>query len=101
VTDQHEYTGCPGCGEMEDRDCRCTGADYEPKNKLQALLIARSEPIRCTCTDERDLGCPKHGVQIVRLTENSVFDFAVWGDRPPAALSGVVRRRPRQRGRRR
>ena len=25
----NEYKGCPGCGEMEDKDCRCTGEDYD------------------------------------------------------------------------
>jgi hypothetical protein len=113
----NEHKGCPGCGEYEDCDCRCTGEDYdrftwkpgdvevkpagfewkipfdsadyleggieyEPKNKLQALILARSEPIRCTCTDKRDLGCPKHGVVIIRFSENSIFDFAA-DDRPP------------------
>ena len=37
--------------------------------------------IEADCKGKRDLGCTKHGVAIIRLTENSIF--AVWGDRPP------------------
>jgi len=112
----HNYP-CPGCGEMEDKDCRCTRADWEAvaarerlKDRLlykpgdvlptapvrpagfewkipfdsadyldsepiryQAegvsdLLAAQSE-IRCICKDKPDPGCPLHGVQTIRLTE--------------------------------
>ncbi len=141
-----EYTGCPGCGEYEDRHCRSTGEDYErlrdeaitydrlrdearerfreritwklgdvqlvepdrraydgapgtsdfewwpdgllddepPPQGFVARLRAQSainHACICKDKDKPDLGCPKHGVQIIRLSENSIF--AVWGDRPP------------------
>jgi hypothetical protein len=37
VTHHDEYTGCPGCGEMEDKDCRCTGPEIEALKKAESL----------------------------------------------------------------
>jgi hypothetical protein len=83
--DRRVYDGAPGTSDFEWWPDGLLDQEPPPQGFV-ARLRAQSDIDHtriCKDKDKPDLGCPKHGVQIIRLSENSIFDFAVLGDWPP------------------
>ncbi|HEY8629675.1 MAG TPA: hypothetical protein VIL73_03895 [Gaiellaceae bacterium] len=73
----HNYP-CPGCGAYEDRDCRCSGADYEAaaRARLKDRLVWKAGDVELVEADAP--------ASVARFFDrNSTADFADWGDRGP------------------